>query len=823
MKTKQVLQLHQNWLFRCAEQTETAAQEWLPATVPGEVHLDLLKNNLIPDPFYGLNEKEVQWVGQKSWQYRSTFKLPAEVLTAEHLDLCFDGLDTVATVTLNGQEILRSTNMFVPQRLAVKELVRAGENELAILFESALLYGRQEEATHPKGYVWNGESSRTFVRKAQYHYGWDWGPELITAGIWREVRLEAYSARLAELELPVEFDKNYTTATIGVKALVAGQISPDLKLSLKLYDSSGKTVAETVTDVLQSGSRATLTVKNPQLWYPRGYGEQPLYKLTATLQTAAGEVVDSQAVWTGLRRVRLVQEPVKDEPGKSFYFEINGTPVFCGGANWIPADSFTTRLTAADYRLQLEQAAAANFNMLRVWGGGIYESDTFYNLCDELGILVWQDFLFACGIYPAYPEFLTSVKAEAEATVRRLRHHPALVIWCGNNEDYDIGQSIQAYDASFNGNFVDSRFPAREIYERLLPEVCARLDPARFYWPGSPYGGSDVDNQIEGDRHTWEIWHRNMDSYHSYVKWEGRFVSEFGMQAAPSQELLEKYLPTAELYPQSRSFEYHNKAADGPRRLAVYLNDTVRLKDDSLAEYIYGTQFLQAEALTAAYRGWRRRWQAPGKYAVGGALVWQLNDCYPVTSWAIVDYARQPKPAFYTIRRELADQTIGFARTDDCKAAVWLTNRCTHPVKAVLELTTWTLDGQQVEQHSREVQLEANGATELGEVAVCFSKDYILAGRLLADNKVIARATIWNEPYKYLALPDPQITVTAVGEGQLKVTSTRPAKGVWLESTEPSATPLLFSDNMLDLLPDEPRLLSAPGLTAASVKVSWLK
>ena len=369
-------------------------------------------------------------MGEADWLYRCTFDVSADLLQAPHIDLCFDGLDTFATVWLNGVQLLTSDNMFIPHRLSVKTgtaTLHAGQNTLHVLFESAVRLGREREAQYGKMPYWgDGEGSRLYVRKAQYHYGWDWGPILITAGIWRALRLEAYQTRIADVHCPVEVAADLRIATLPITVTLGGATNASLHLAV--YDPADHLVSEQTVDIHGDTAQHTFTVTDPQLWWPNGYGAQPLYQLKATL-SENGQLLDEHTQRIGLRRLELVQEPLENAPGTSFLFQINNMPIFCGGANWIPADSLTPRITADDYRDWLNLAVEANMVMLRIWGGGIYEDDMFYNLCDEMGLMVWQDFTFACGLYPAPDWFTASVRTEAEANVRRLRHHPSLVLW----------------------------------------------------------------------------------------------------------------------------------------------------------------------------------------------------------------------------------------------------------------------------------------------------------------------------------------------------------------------------------------------------------
>ncbi len=816
------LYLARNWLFKQRSSTLPlpddfiSSHEWLPAIVPGTVHQDLLAAGRIPDPFLALNENEVQWVGTSEWLYKCAFDLPADFGDADEMVLCFDGLDTLATAWLNGTQILVSENMFVPQRISVASLLHPGSNELHILFASASQQGKALEGQHGKLSVWNGDASRVYIRKAQYHYGWDWGPTLLTAGIWQAISLESYSARIAALHCPTLVADDLQSATLPVHiTLETHNIFSDLTVHAVIYSPAGEVVAEVRLPITDTGVEHTFSLAAPQLWWPNGYGEQPLYRLEVTLLRGTEEL-DRQETRLGLRRLRLIQHPLEDEPGTSFFFEINNTPVFCGGANWIPADSFTPRVTPVQYRAWVQRAASANMTMLRVWGGGIYEDEAFYTACDELGLLVWQDFMFACGLYPAYPEFQENVRAEAEAAVRRLRHHPCLVIWSGNNEDYAVASSLNAYDPTFEGDFTQTAFPARAIYERLLPEVCAKLDPTRPYWRGSPYGGSDSSDLTLGDQHVWSVWHGTVP-YQDYPKFAGRFVSEFGMQAFPVMETIKDFAAPSEFYPQSRTLDFHNKDAGGPRRLAPYIIENVRIVAD-LAGYSYLTQFIQSEALAAAFRGWRRRWQGPGREYTAGALVWQLNDCWPVTSWAIVDYYLRPKPSYYTIRRELAPFVVGLVRTAEKTISAWTANGSQGGGNAELEIRTWTLDGTLASTERRPVVLTPNQSVEQGEFASERNNTQVVAARLFKDGTIVARTTLWPEPFKYLALPNPEVTIERLEQNTLHLHAKRPAKGVWLSANDG----VTWSDNMLDLTPDDPQIIVAQGLDETPIQVKWL-
>jgi beta-mannosidase len=779
------------------------SENWLEVTVPSTVYASLTAAGLIPDPYFGTNELDVQWVAETDWLYRTYFDTPdLETLS----ELCFEGLDTFATVWLNGTEILRSDNMFVPHRVNVSGLLRTKDNELRVLFESAWRRGHELQAAHGGAKpLWNGDSSRLHVRKAQFHYGWDWGPKLVDAGPWRAIHLETFTARIASWHCPVTLNEDLTRAELEVSIELEGAIE-GTTLELNLFDPDGRSVLNATLPASSHNTRRC-SIDHPRLWFPHTQGEQPLYTLTITLKRDGTEL-NAKTQRIGMRKIELAREPVAGESGSSFTFRVNNTEMFIGGANWIPDDVMLTRVTQTRYREAVQQAKSANMTMLRVWGGGIYEADTFYDACDELGVLVWQDFMFACGVYPAHPEFLNSVRLEAKHTIERLRHHPSLAIWTGNNEDYQLGYGMKWYDANLEPDD-NPRFPARVIYEQLLPEMVTALDPGRYYQPGSPFFGTDPDDPTQGDRHTWDVWGRAALPYRQYQRLEGRFVSEFGMAAAPNLETIRDALPPEDWTPWSRGFEHHMKADDGMRRLSAYITDTQPTPHD-LEGFVYATQLVQSEALDCAYRIWRRRWGQPGRRAVSGALVWQLNDCWPVTSWAIVDSSGTPKPAYYTIKRALEPITVNIW-TD---GAIWALSDHTEPQTLTLECRAIALDGTEVARETREVTLTPNGCTELGTWQPSSDEPVVIALRLMNDATVQARAALFPEPFKYHNFDDPGLEVQSINATQLRITARQPAKGVYLRSPE-------LSDNMLDVVPGDPQILETTALPE-ELEVQWL-
>lgn len=807
MNSQRLTDLHDGWLLAEAPAGLDGAalaalpdDAWLPATVPGTAHGALLAAGRIPDPFYGRNEADVRWVAERRWVWRLGFEAGE---LAEREELVFEGLDTYCTVWLNGERLLQSDNMFVPRRVDVRSRLKPGRNELLLCFEPALAQARKVEAVHGKRQLWNGDSARLHARKAQYHFGWDWGPELIVSGPWRAVRRHSWSARIDDLQLRSDVDVASRHATLQVAARLVGA-GAGQRLAFELLDPEGRSVA--AHTVAADAPHALLTLADARLWWPRGLGEQPLYTLVARLLDGE-RVLAEDSRRTGLRTLRLVQAPVRGEAGTSFHFEVNGQQVFAGGANWIPDDNLLERITPARYRERVAQAAAANMNMLRVWGGGIYEHEAFYEACDEQGLLVWQDFMFACGLYPANEAFQASVRAEAEGQVKRLRHHACLALWCGNNEDYMLAESV----GLAGPGVAAERFEARALYEGLLPEVCAALDPGRPYWPGSPFtpgDGAKSSDATVGDRHSWEVWHQQMLPYQRYGDVQARFVSEFGMQSHPSLALLESVLPEEERFPESRTVQWHNKAGsasgpDGHRRLAVYLADNLRV-GPTLAEHVYATQFVQAEAMRVAYQDFRRRWQQPGARAVGGALVWQLNDCWPVTSWALIDSAGTVKPAWHAVRRALAPLAVA-VRLEAGQARLAVMNGGLAACAPMLQLRVFAMDGRPLVSIRLTQEVPASASVETTQPLPDFDEPVVaeLCALDPGDDRELARDCAWTEPFKFYRLGAARIDIAADGQALL-LSSDRPVKGLWL-----AGNGLALADNFIDLVPGAPRRVTA--------------
>ncbi|MFJ4835801.1 glycoside hydrolase family 2 protein [Streptomyces sp. NPDC088747] len=667
---KEVVQLTEDWGLRHGERL-------LSAQVPGCVHTDLLAAGLIPDPFLGVNEPEVAWVGRRAWTYvRDVAATDTTEEVHERTDLVFDGLDTAATVTLDGRELGRTRNMHRHHRFDVTGHHGLLKVDFASAYEEAAAV-RALTGERPNVYP----EPFQYIRKMACSFGWDWGPTLVTAGIWRPVRLERWStARLAgvrplvtvddftgrvEVRVDIERTEQGTGRSLAVRATVAG------------------VEAHAVVD----GTRAVLTLDVPDisLWWPRGYGAQPLYDLDVALAEDGPEArpLDSWRRRIGFRDVVLDRS--EDEHGTGFTLIVNGARVFVRGVNWIPDDVFPSRVTPERYRTRLRQTAEAGVDLVRIWGGGIYEDDAFYDVCDELGLMVWQDFLFACAAYPEEQPLRGEVEAEARDNVVRLMPHPSLVLWNGNNEnlwgfrDWDWESGL-AGDSWGGGYYLD-----------LLPRVVAELDPTRPYTAGSPWSGSwdhHPNDPAHGTYHSWEVWNRR--DYAEYRDSVPRFVSEFGWQAPPAMATLRRALPGERLAPDSSGMLHHQKAEDGNGKLNRGVERHFVLPEDDFDRWHYLTQVVQARAIATGIEHWRSHWPV-----CAGTVVWQINDCWPVSSWAAIDGDGRLKPVYHELRRVYADRLLVLQPgTDGLVLAV--VNQAAEPWQAPVKLRRMRADGTEV-------------------------------------------------------------------------------------------------------------------------------
>jgi beta-mannosidase len=803
--------LDRGWKFR-----QAGEDAWRPARVPGSAHTDLVAAGVAPDPFYRDNEQRLQWVGRAGSEYRTTFEADAALLARERVELVFDGIDTYATVLVNGRPLLEADNMFRRWRVDCKAALRPGANALEVRFRSPIAEALPKLAERDYRLPADndqGEKTAPYTRKAPYQFGWDWGPRFVTCGLWRPVRLEAWdTARVADVHV-VQNALSPEAADLTARVTVVATRALDATVTVDGPKSGVGPVARRVA--LSAGENVVevpVRIRRPRLWWPNGLGEHPLYELRARLDAAGA--TDAAATRIGLRTLEVRR--VDDRWGKSFAFVVNGVPVFAKGANWIPADSFPERVTAERYRALLTSAARANMNMLRVWGGGYYEDDRFYDLCDELGLLVWQDFMFACSMYPGDDAFLESVRREAVDNVVRLRNHPSVALWCGNNEIEEAWEHWgwkKQLPASVWADY-------EKLFEGVLPAVCAEYDPSRVYWPSSPSsnGEDDPDSQRTGDAHYWGVWHA-AEPFEAYRKQFPRFLSEYGFQSFPLAPTVASYTAPEDRDVESTVMRAHQRHPRGNQLIREYMLREYPAPKDFDA-FLYTSQVLQAEGIKLGAEHFRR-----SRPRTMGSLFWQLDDCWPVASWSSVDYFGRWKALQFYARRFYADVLLS-AVEDNGAVAFYVVSDRTAPVRARLNVRLLDFGGRVVSQRSAAVEvaplasrpyLTVPAGQLLGSEdsrAVYVSAELVAGGRTLSASRLFFR------PYKELAAPRPSVRAEVRGrEGALRVAVSTDAlaRDVYVSFDGVDAE---LDDNFFDLDPGGrvEVAVRAPGLTPAEAR-----
>lgn len=636
----QVFSLDGKWMVM-REGDETG----VPASVPGDVVADLLREKRIPDPFYRENEKDVQWIGESNWIYERRFNVSAALLREEQVLLQCDGLDTFASVEINGANVASTDNMHRSYAWDVKPLLRAGDNAIRITFKSVNDYTRKRQRQLPiRAQVGEGHPTAypAWVRKEASNFGWDWGVILVTCGIWRSIRLVGYSvARIEDVSVGQVHEKGRVKLNVACRVSDAAPRQLQVRAAVRY---KGKTIAEATGTARRGLMSLELTVEKPDLWWPNGMGAHPLYEVKIELLDGETAVLDTQSKRIGLRTLRLDRH--KDEWGESFQFVVNGVPFFAKGANWIPVEAVMGRRTPEMYRSLVQDAADVNMNMLRVWGGGIYEDDCFYDICDELGICVWQDFMFACMAYPSWDKaFMKNVEAEARDNVRRLRHHACIALWCGNNEleQQAVGQGRRFKLMTWE--------EYGSLFDKLLGDVSRELTPDTDYWPSSPHSPhgdrANYNNPECGDAHLWDVWH-GKKPFEWYRTCGHRFNSEFGFQSFPEPKTVYGYTEKQDRNVTTAVMEHHQRSGIGNTTIMQYMLDWFRLPT-SFEMTLWTSQILQGMAIKYACEHWRR--SMPRGM---GTLYWQLNDVWPVASWSSIDYHGRWKALHYMARHFFA-------------------------------------------------------------------------------------------------------------------------------------------------------------------------
>lgn len=779
---------NENWTFN--KQNESKKHK---ASIPGTVHTDLFQNQLTPDPFYGDNEKKLQWIENENWEYETHFTISKVELKNQNIDLEFEGLDTYATVYLNGKVVLEANNMFRKWTISAKSNLKIGSNHLKVVFHSAVQKGK--EAAAKLSYTLP-EKERVFVRKAQYQFGWDWGPRFVTAGIWKKVQLKFWnSAKIENIK--------FSQVELNDKKAI-------LEFTTEIYVSNAKTIQLKINDKsetfnLKKGKnkiKMSYEIANPKLWWCNGLGEANLYSFTIEIQQKK-QFFDAKKLNIGLRTIELIQE--NDQHGKSFYFKLNGKSVFMKGANVVPPDSFLPRVSDSTYFSLVKNAKKANMNMLRVWGGGVYFDDAFYEACDANGILVWQDFMFACSMYPGDEKFVQNVKQEVIDNVNRLQNHPSIAIWCGNNEN-DEGWHNWGWQKQFNYSKADSTRiwnDYKKVFHEMIPQTLDSLLPKEksIYWSSSPsIGWGRKESLLQGDSHYWGVWW-GKEPFEIYEKKVGRFMSEYGFQGMPNLETLRKVMRKEDLNFTSEAFKNHQKHPTGYETINEYMErDYVVPKD--FENYLYVSQLLQARGMKIAIEAHRR-----AKPYCMGTLYWQFNDCWPVTSWSSLDYYGNWKAFHYQAKRSFENILLSFEMTVNKSNKYFVINDGLQNYAGELKAEVRNFKGQLLWNDITYCKADSKS------INIAMTYPFIPLDKIDKQNSYLKlefisddnhfESVFYFEKPKDLKLSKPNIQIKTIDEVTVEISSDVLAKDVFLSSENE----VFFDDNYFDLLPNEKRVI----------------
>lgn len=779
---------------------EADSETWHSAHVPGSVYADLMADGTMPDPFWRENELDAFERMKKDYVYQRAFTVTEAQLAHAHVELVCEGLDTLAHVSLNGHEIAFADNMHITWVWDVKEQLHTGENTLEIRFDSPIRYCAKKAEEAPGWESSDATPGFRHLRKAHCMFGWDWGPRLPDAGIWRPIFLRTWDAARLENALMLQAHHD-GVVDVTIRPEIAGESA----WSAEITAPDGEVMIIPKT----TAAEQVVTIQNPQLWWPNGLGKQPLYRVTVRL--AAGDT----RVWRiGLRTMTVSRE--KDEWGEEFCHVVNGMKVFAMGADYIPEDNILARVTPERTRRLLEDCKAANFNAIRVWGGGYYPDDAFYDICDELGLMVWQDLMYACAFYDLTPDFERSIRVETHQNVARLRHHASLALICGNNE-------MEMFMAGANSALINHRtwefvptYPHHitdyvKMFEYILPAIVKETAPQTYWWPASPSSGGNFDapnDENRGDNHYWDVWHGEKP-FTEYRKFFFRYASEFGFQSFPCLKSVEQFTLPDDRNIFSRVMERHqrNQAANG--KILSYLSQTFRYPN-SFDDLLYASQLMQAEAIRYGVEHWRRN-----RGRCMGAIIWQLNDIWPVASWASIDYYGRWKALHYAAKRFFAPVMISAEEEGELSQNPKINeyhpapleksfrlNVCNETLRDVTGEVVWALrtpDGAIVRQNQQTLTIPAMSAKWLDKVdcADASLTGHYISFAFVVDNVAVSEGTCIFCAPKHFEFVDPRLTVETRGD-TLLVTSHAYAKQVWLESEDAD---LLLDDNAFDMNP----------------------
>jgi len=801
------IEISENWTFK-----NNIDSVWLEASVPGDVHTDLLKNGLIEDPFYRLNEHDLQWIDKTDWEYKTEFDLSQKDLNSHSLALEFQGIDTYSSIYLNDSLIGTTDNMFIGKTVDIKNFAKLGKNKLYIKLFSPINKGVKLHDSlgydissfngndlAEIGKVEGNKRVSVFTRKAPYHFGWDWGPRLVTSGIWQPINIKTWNYFNIE-DLYIRQISLDESASLVAEIELESYLEIDEMIS-EIYVDNQKVSTDLI--YINKGANKIeipFTIKDYELWWPNGMGNQNMYDVKVKLQSNNNFVTSSKRV--GLREINLVTS--QDSVGNNFYFEVNKKPVFMKGVNYIPQDIFLNRVSDDKYEELLESAVDANMNMIRVWGGGIYENEIFYNLCDEKGLLVWQDFMFACAMYPGDEDFLKSVEQEAKYNVKRLRGHPSIALWCGNNEvrsawknwgwEKDVMENQSPEIASVISKAYD------DVFHKILPEVVNNLDTSTAYWPSSPgstFSGG-TESYTSGDAHYWGVWWGKED-FESYNQKVPRFMSEFGFQSFPEFSSVDKYTNESDYSIYSEVMKSHQRSSIGNSTIEDYMLRHYN-KPKSFKGYLYVSQILQAYGMSIGMESHRRN-----KGYSMGSLYWQLNDCWPVASWSSIDYFGKWKALHYSTKKAFQPVLINFLKTDS-EIELHIISDLLESKEVDLNLKVLSFSGEVLYELNKNYLLQQNSTMKAESLSIDWlNKNFdpnssLLVASLFSEEIEISNNNYYLSEFKDIKLTKPLIEYEIdelINTFEVSLKSKNLVKNVFVDI----ASSQNFSDNYFDMIP----------------------
>ena len=808
-QNNETVEISENWTFK-----NNLDSVWLEASVPGDVHTDLLKNGLIEDPFYRLNEHDLQWIDKTDWEYKTEFNLSKKNINSHSLSLDFQGIDTYSSIYLNDSLIVTTDNMFIGKTVDIKKFAKLGKNKLYVKLYSPINKGVKLHDSlgydissfnandlAEIGKVEGNKRVSVFTRKAPYHYGWDWGPRLVTSGIWQPINIKTWNYFNIE-DLYIRQKSLNKSANLVAEIELESYLEIDEMIS-EIYVDNQKVSTDLI--YINKGTNKIeipFKIKDYELWWPNGMGNQNMYEIKVNLQSNNNFVTTSKRI--GLREINLVTS--EDSIGNNFYFEVNKKPVFMKGVNYIPQDVFLNRVSDDKYEELLNSAVDANMNMIRVWGGGIYENEIFYNLCDEKGLLVWQDFMFACAMYPGDEEFLKSVEQEAEFNVKRLRGHPSIALWCGNNEvrsawkNWGWEKDVIENQSPEIANEISKAYD--DVFHKILPKVVNNLDNSTAYWPSSP--GSTLSGGTEsytsGDAHYWGVWwgKENFESYNQKVP---RFMSEFGFQSFPEFSSVDKYTNESDYSIYSEVMKSHQRSSIGNSTVEDYMLRYYN-KPNSFKGYLYVSQILQAYGVSMGMEAHRRN-----KGYSMGSLYWQLNDCWPVASWSSIDYFGKWKALHYSTKKAFQPVLISFFKSDS-EIELHIISDLLESKDVDLNLKVLSFSGEVLYEINKKYLLQQNSTIKAESLSIeWLNKNFdpnssLLVASLFSNEIEISNNNYYLSEFKDIKLMKPLIEykiVELINTFEVSLTSKNLVKNVFVDIDSNQN----FSDNYFDIIPGE--------------------